>query len=126
MKDRDRLVAAYDDAQGVTAAFNLNVLDVLNRELRADFDPDAFDHVARFDEEGSFIEMRLRARESQEVVVQGLEMTVRFDEGEELRTEISTKFEPGSFGAELSRAGFTPLESWTDQDDDFALHLARR
>lgn len=126
VKDRSRLVAAYDDDAGVTAAFNKNLLHVLNRELGADFDPDGFDHVARFDEDGSFIEMRLRARDEQRVVVRDLEMTVRFDAGEDLRTEISTKFQPARVRAELSAAGLAPVAHWTDTDGDFALWLARR
>ena len=126
VKDRARLVAAYDDAAGVTAAFNKNLLDVLNRELGADFDAEGFDHVARFDEDGSFIEMRLRSRREQQVVVRDLEMTVRFDQGEDLRTEISTKFQPARVRSELAAAGLTPLAHWTDPDGDFALWLARR
>ena len=126
VKERSRLVAAYDDEAGVTAAFNKNLLHVLNRELGADFDPEGFDHVARFDEDGSFIEMRLRARKEQRVVVRDLEMTVRFDAGEDLRTEISTKFQPARVRAELVDAGFDPIAHWTDPAGDFALWLARR
>ena len=92
MKDVDRLVAAYDDAAGVTAAFNRNVLRVINRELAADFDPDAFTHLARFDPEAEWIEMRLRAEGARTVRLRDLDLTVQFSDGEEMRTEISTKF----------------------------------
>lgn len=126
VKDRGRLVAAYDDAAGVTAAFNKNLLSVLNRELDADFDLDRFDHVARFDEDGSFIEMRLRSRTAQRVVIAELDLEVDFADGEDLRTEISTKFTVGVVDAELRDAGLTPLRYWTDSAGDFALWLARR
>ncbi len=126
VKDRRRLVDAYDDAQGVTAAFNLNLLDVLNRELDGDFDRSRFEHVARFDEDGSFIEMRLRSVAEQQVHLASIDLTVEFARGEELRTEISTKFRPGSVRAELTDAGLDPIGQWTDPDDDFALWLARR
>ncbi len=126
VKDRGRLVAAYDDSAGVTAAFNKNLLQVLNRELDADFDLDRFDHVARFDEDGSFIEMRLRSRGAQQVEVRALDMTVQFDDGEDLRTEISTKFQPQRVRAELLTAGLQPEACWTDTAGDFALWLARR
>src|SRR3954454_25073855 len=89
VKDRDRLVRAYDDAAGVTAAFNKNVLAVLNRELDADFDLDRFDHIARFDDDHEWIEMRLRSRGAQTVEVRGLDLTLSFADGEDLRTEIS-------------------------------------
>lgn len=126
VKDRGRLVAAYDDAAGVTAAFNKNVLAVLNRELSADFDLDRFDHVARFDEDEAWIEMRLRSRCDQVVQVPGLELTLRFAEGEDLRTEVSAKFTPERVRAELAAAGLDLLEWWTDDDGDFALSLAVR
>lgn len=126
VKDRSRLVAAYDDAQGVTAEFNLNLLDVLNRELGGDFDRDEFEHVARFDEDGSFIEMRLRSKVDQEVHLDELDLTVEFAEGEELRSEISTKFRSETVRAELGDAGLETIGCWTDADDDFALWLARR
>src|SRR5271156_3243319 len=94
VKDPLVLEAAYDDAQGVTAEFNRNVLTVLNRELQADFDPEDFDHVALFDREQEWIEMRLRARREVSTVGRGLDLAVHFDAGEELRTEISAKFTP--------------------------------
>jgi len=126
VKDRDRLVAAYDDDAGVTAQFNLNVLEVLNRELGADFDLERFEHVARFDETGSFIEMRLRSAGEQTVSVRELDLTVEFHDGEELRTEISTKFSPARVRDELEGAGLHTEQCWTDDDEDFALWLARR
>ena len=124
VKDRDRLVAAYDDAAGVTAAFNLNVLSMINRALGADFDLARFEHVARFDEEQSFIEMRLRARADQVVHVTELDFEVSFAEGEEMRTEISTKFTLAGVATELETAGLDPRYQWTDPAGDFALWLA--
>ncbi len=126
VKDRARLVAAYDDADGVTAEFNKNVLSVLNRELRGDFDPARFDHVARFDERGSFIEMLLRSRVDQTVYLRELDLRIEFRRGEDLRTEISTKFRPEQVQAELREAGLDPAHCWTDADGDFALWLALR
>ena len=92
------LEAAYDDAQGVTADFNRNVLRVLNRELDASFDPEDFDHVALFDPEHEWIEMRLRARREHTTLVRALDLPVHFDAGEEMRTEISAKFTPDAPG----------------------------
>ncbi len=86
------LLDAYDDAAGVTAAFNKNVLAVLNAELGADFDPDAFDHMAVWDPQAEWIEMRLRSAEDQVVQVPGIGLTVRFEAGEQMRTEVSAKF----------------------------------
>lgn len=124
IKDRSRLIAAYDDRDGVTAEFNKNVLRVLNRELQGDFSLDDFDHVARFDEAGSRIEMRLRSRGDQQVHLAALDLYVGFASGEELLTEISTKFSPGQVRRELLAAGFDPRHVWTDVDGDFALWLA--
>ncbi len=126
VKDRRRLVAAYDDAAGVTAAFNKNVLAVLNRELGADFDLDRFDHVARFDEDEEWIEMWLRSRGSQVVRIPGLDLTIRFDDGEPVRTEISAKFRTERVESELLTAGLLPVAWWTDPADDFAISLAVR
>jgi L-histidine N-alpha-methyltransferase len=124
VKDVDRLVAAYDDAAGVTAAFNRNVLSVLDRELDADFDPDAFEHVARWDARAEWIEMRLRARRGQTVHLRDLGLTVEFAAGEELRTEISAKFRREGVERELAAAGFQLAEWWTDPAADFALSLS--
>ncbi len=107
VKDPDVLEAAYDDAQGVTAEFNRNVLRVLNRELDADFDPEDFEHVARFDPEHEWIEMRLRARREHTTHVRALDLPVRFAAGEELRTEISAKFTPERLCGDLSAAGLS-------------------
>jgi L-histidine N-alpha-methyltransferase len=124
VKDRDRLVRAYDDPAGVTAAFNKNVLAVLNRELGADFDLDGFDHVARFDEGHEWIEMRLRSRRDHIVHVPALELTLPFAAGDDLRTEVSAKFRPSGVRDELAAAGLRLQEWWTDDDGDFALSLA--
>jgi L-histidine N-alpha-methyltransferase len=119
-----RLEAAYDDAAGVTAAFNRNLLHRLNRELEADFDPGRFEHVALFDTDREWIEMRLRSSADQIVNVAGLGLTVRFAAGEELRTEISAKFRVGGLGDELTVAGLRLIDLWTDPAGDFALSLS--
>ncbi len=124
VKATDRLVAAYDDTAGVTAAFNRNVLAVVNRELGADFDPDAFDHVARWNPEHEWIEMRLRSRRSGVVHVRGLDLDFALGRGEEILTEISAKFRPERVAGELAAAGLLPLRWWTDPDGDFALSLS--
>ncbi|MGW3345758.1 L-histidine N(alpha)-methyltransferase [Nonomuraea rubra] len=124
VKDRGRLVAAYDDAAGVTAEFNRNVLRVINRELDADFEPEAFEHVALYDERHDWIEMRLRATREMRVRVGGLGLAVSFEAGEEMRTEISAKFRPEGLRAELAAAGFGVRRHYTDPSEDFALILA--
>lgn len=124
VKDTDRLVAAYDDAAGVTAEFNRNVLHVLNRELHADFAVADFTHVARWDPVHEWIEMRLRANRAQTVHVRDLDLVVEFADGEEMRTEISAKFRRDTVARELDAAGFALDEWWTDPDGDFALSLA--
>ena len=124
VKDPARLVAAYDDAAGVTARFNRNVLSVLNRELDADFDPDAFDHVALWDADQEWIEMRLRSRADQSVTAAGLGTRVSFRRGEEMRTEVSAKFRPDGIVAELKEAGLDVVRFWTDRAGDFSLVLA--
>jgi L-histidine N-alpha-methyltransferase len=118
------LVAAYDDAAGVTAAFNKNVLAVLNAELGADFDLDAFEHVAAWNAEEEWIEMRLRAAAGQEVHVPALGLTVRFAAHEEMRTEVSAKFRRAGVEAELSAAGLTMRHWWTDLESRFGLSLS--
>lgn len=125
VKDPATLVAAYDDASGVTAEFNRNVLHVLNRELSADFDVPAFEHVARWDPDEEWIEMRLRASRAMTVDVRGLDLTVRFDEGEELRTEVSAKFRPARVATELAEAGFTMTKWWTDEAGRFGVSLSQ-
>ena len=125
VKDPEVLEAAYDDAQGVTAEFNRNVLRVLNRELQADFDPENFDHVALFDSEHEWIEMRLRARHEHTTVVRGLDLPVHFAAGEEMRTEISAKFTPERLEGDLAAAGLELVRWLTDPDELFALTLSR-
>ncbi len=124
VKDVGRLEAAYDDAAGITAAFNRNVLHRLNRELDADFVPDAFEHVALFDTEREWIEMRLRSLVGQVVNIANLHLTVPFAPGEEMRTEISAKFRPDGLSGELTVAGLELLDLWTDPAGDFALSLS--
>jgi len=126
VKDRRRLVAAYDDSAGVTAAFNRNVLSVINRSLDADFDVDWFDHVAVWNEDEEWIEMRLRADRAHRVQINDLDLDVSFAKGEEMRTEISAKFRRDGVEAELSAAGFEMQRWWTDRGGDFALSLAVR
>ena len=125
VKDRARLVAAYDDAAGVTAAFDRNVLAVINTEFGANFDLDRFEHVACFDEERSWIEMRLRSVGAQRVDVPALGLTIEFADGEEILTEISTKFRHEVIDGELSAAGFGVEEVYTDPGGDFRVTLAR-
>ncbi len=124
VKDTARLEAAYDDSAGVTAAFNRNLLHRLNRELDADFEPARFQHVARFDTEREWIEMILRSDRQQTVTIGELGLTVAFEAGEELRTEISAKFRPEVIDGELTAAGLQLRHLWTDPGGDFALSLA--
>ncbi|MFG1882450.1 L-histidine N(alpha)-methyltransferase [Micromonospora sp. NPDC049102] len=123
VKDPSVIVPAYDDAAGITAEFNRNVLYVINRELGADFDPEAYAHVARWDPEQEWIEMRLRATRPMRVRV--LDLSVAFDAGEELRTEVSAKFRPEGVAAELDAADFTAAHFWTDPGGLFGVTLAR-
>lgn len=125
VKPAGRLVAAYDDATGVTAAFNRNVLQVLNRELDGDFRPDDFDHVAWWNRDQSWVEMRLRSTVDQTVELAALGLNVAFSAGEHLLTEISSKFSPGQVRREMAAAGFTVERSWTSQGDEYLLTLAR-
>ncbi|MEU6140695.1 L-histidine N(alpha)-methyltransferase [Streptomyces sp. NPDC047081] len=125
VKDEKVLVEAYDDAAGVTAAFNKNVLTVVNRELHADFDPTAFDHVALWDTANEWIEMRLRSRTTQTVKIPALDLAVDFAEGEELRTEVSAKFRKEGVRAELAAAGLDLAHWWTDEEGRFALSLSK-
>ncbi|MFJ1924771.1 L-histidine N(alpha)-methyltransferase [Streptomyces sp. NPDC088131] len=124
VKDEEVLVAAYDDAAGVTAAFNRNVLSVVDRELGADFEPGDFEHVARWDPEREWIEMRLRARRELTVKIPELNLVVPFEAGEELRTEISAKFREEGVRDELDGAGLRLTQWWTDSAGRYALSLA--
>ncbi|MFD5840193.1 L-histidine N(alpha)-methyltransferase [Streptomyces chartreusis] len=124
VKDEQVLVEAYDDAAGVTAAFNKNVLTVIDRELGADFDPGAFEHVAVWDRDNEWIEMRLRSRTAQTVKVPALDLAVHFAAGEEMRTEVSAKFRRDGVRAELSAAGLELAHWWTDGQGRFALSLS--
>jgi L-histidine N-alpha-methyltransferase len=126
VKDPTRLVRAYDDAEGVTAEFNRNVLAVLDRELKADFDPQAFDHVALWDAEQEWIEMRLRSRTDQVVTIAALDLQLPFAAGEDVRTEVSAKFRRDGVAAELAAAGLELAHWWTDDAGDFALSLSTR
>ncbi len=125
VKDKDTLVRAYDDAQGVTAEFNRNVLHVLNRELGADFDTSAFEHVAVWDEQEEWIEMRLRATRAMRVRIPEVDLEVDFAEDEEMRTEVSSKFRPSRVSTELAEAGFTLTKWWTDRQSRFGVSLSQ-
>jgi L-histidine N-alpha-methyltransferase len=126
VKDPAVLVPAYDDAAGVTAEFNRNVLRVLNRECGADFDVEAFDHRAVWDAENEWIEMHLVASRAMKVRVAKFDMDLEFGAGEAMRTEISAKFRRDGITAELADAGFTVERFWTDPAEQFAVTLARR
>ena len=124
VKDADRLVCAYDDSAGVTARFNRNVLAVINRELGADFNLDAFSHVARWNVGEERIEMWLRTEFAQRVHIRALDLSVEFGAGEEMLTEVSCKFRPDAVAAELDAAGLRRTHWWTDSAGDFGLSLA--
>ena len=125
VKDPARLQRAYADAAGVTAAFNRNVLTVVNRELGADFEESWFEHVALWNAEREWIEMHLLSLRDQIVTIEDLDLEVRFARGELMRTEISAKFRPEVVQRELADAGMELVHFWTDPDGDFALSLAR-
>jgi L-histidine N-alpha-methyltransferase len=126
VKDVATLEAAYNDSEGVTAEFNRNVLRVMNRELDADFDVDAFEHVAFYDHDREWIEMRLRAQRRMDVRVGALDLDIAFAAREEMRTEISAKFTPERLRGDLAAAGLRPVEVMTDPDGLFALSLSER
>src|SRR5262245_31901535 len=125
VKAKRRLDAAYNDAAGVTIQFNKNVLRVLNRDLRASFDEELFDHVAAYDPERELVDIRLRARIAHEVKIRALGLTVAFAAGEEMRTEISVKFTRAGLAKSLRAAGFSQAGFWTDRARDFSLSLWR-
>ncbi|MEU5843492.1 L-histidine N(alpha)-methyltransferase [Rhodococcus sp. NPDC047139] len=124
--DLDALLAAYDDAAGVTAEFDRNVLRVLNDRLGADFDPDRFVHRAVWDAENEWIEMRLEATEAMDVRIPGLDLEISFGEGEQIRTEISAKFRLAGLRQELADAGFVVRHEWVDPEARFVLLAAER
>jgi L-histidine Nalpha-methyltransferase len=124
VKSRSRLEAAYDDAAGVTAEFNKNVLQVLNNEFGGDFDLDLFEHVARYDVAAARMDIRLRSLVEQTVRLDGLGLTVRFAAGEEMRTEISAKFTREALEGIYREAGLRPSGWFTDAAEDYALSLA--
>jgi L-histidine N-alpha-methyltransferase len=126
VKDPAVIEAAYDDAAGVTAEFNRNVLHVVNRELDADFDVAAFDHVAFYDREREWVEMRLRAQRRMDVRVGALDLDIAFAAREELRTEISAKFTRERLEGDLAAAGLRLVDVLTDPEGRFALSLSER
>ena len=123
VKDEASLLAAYNDAAGVTAAFNLNLLARLNGELEADFDLEKFDHRALWNREQSRVEMHLVSTCAQRVWLEALGMTALFNEEETIHTENSYKYAPGAAEKILTAAGFTPAGSWTDEQERFAVCL---
>jgi L-histidine N-alpha-methyltransferase len=125
IKDRARLEAAYDDARGVTAEFSRNILRVVNRIAGADFDPEAFQHVAVWDERNQWMDIRLLAESAQRVRLRSLDLEIEISAGEEIRTEISAKYDRPKAEALLAAAGLAPLEWITDDENLFALALAR-
>jgi L-histidine Nalpha-methyltransferase len=125
VKDPAVLVPAYDDAAGVTAEFNRNLLVVLNRELGGDFDVSGFDHVAVWDAENEWIEMRLRSISAARVTLRELGLDIVLEPGEEIRTEISAKFRREGVERELAAAEFSLDSWWTDPQGRYALSLAR-
>ncbi len=126
VKDVDVLEAAYNDSAGISAAFNLNILRVLNARLGADFEIESFDHVASFNLQTEQMEMFLRATRPQNVRLELLNLEISFEEGEMLHTEISAKFRREGIEAELTQAGLQPAHWWTDSDRKFAVTLSRK
>jgi L-histidine N-alpha-methyltransferase len=126
VKDPAVIEAAYDDAEGITAEFNRNALRVVNHRLDGDFLPDRFEHVAFFDSECSWIEMRLRSVGRQSVRLRGADLELELEDGEEIRTEISAKFTPEAIEGELAAAGLRLDELLTDRDGLFGLARATR
>lgn len=125
VKNPDVILAAYNDAAGVTAEFNRHVLYVLNHHLDADFEPDNFEHIALWDNDTATIDMRLRAMKPMKVDLAALELDVSFRVGEEIHTGISTKFHRGELENQLHAHGFAPAQCWTDEHDYMGVFLAR-
>lgn len=124
VKPVERLVAAYDDADGLTAEFTRNLLTVINREAGADFDVEAFDHVALWDPRHERMDLRLRANGDHLVTIPAADLHLDVNDGEEIRVEISTKFRLPIIAEEVEAAGFTVRQMWTDSPGDVALLLA--
>lgn len=125
VKAIDRVELAYNDPYGITAEFNKNVLYVLNERLDANFDVEAFEHVATFDTVNEWIDIRLRSLKTQDVRIEDLDLDVHFEENEELETEISSKFTKEKVASELAAVGLELVEWWTDERDDYAVSLSR-
>jgi L-histidine N-alpha-methyltransferase len=125
VKDKDVLEAAYNDAQGVTAEFNRNILNVINEQVDGDFDVEAFEHVARYNEDRSRIESGLRSKRAQSVRLRRLDLEIEFEPGENLRTEVSCKYTRPSLTRLLARAGLRMHRWFTDESRTFALSLSR-
>ena len=126
VKSADRLIAAYHDRGGVTEEFVRNSLRVLNRELGADFDLDAFSYIPFWDAHMERMDLRLRSETPQLVKIPGAGLVLDLAVGEEIRVEISTKFRVSKIAAELEQAGFAVTRVWTDDPADFALTLATK
>ena len=126
VKDADRLISAYDDAEGVTERFVRNGLRVLNRELGADFDLGGFTYVPFWDPHLQRMDLRLRAETPMHVTIPGAEVELHLASGEEIRMEISTKFTIPGIRDELDAVGLEPIETWTDAAGEFAVTLARK
>jgi L-histidine N-alpha-methyltransferase len=125
VKDPEVVLAAYNDAAGVTAEFNRNVLYVLNHRLDADFQPDHFEHLALWDADTATVDLRLRAMKPMAVDVAALELDLGFSAGEEIRTGVSTKFHRAELEDRLRAAGFEPAACWTDERGYMGVFLAR-
>jgi len=126
IKNKARLEAAYNDANGVTAAFNVNILNVLNKETGANFDPEGFEHKAIYNEEKCRIEMWLHATRSQEVHLRKLALTLFFKTGDRILTEVSLKYDRARIDNVLHQSGLELVEMYTDDESLFALNLVRR
>jgi L-histidine N-alpha-methyltransferase len=124
IKDVARMEVAYDDPDGVSAAFAKNVLAVINRDLGGSFDLDAFEYVARWDPDNEWIDMGLRSRWNQMVAVEALDLVVSFAKGEVMRNEVSTKFDRDAFGEELAAVGLDVVEWYVDDAEDFGVCLS--
>ncbi|MBI1352364.1 MAG: L-histidine N(alpha)-methyltransferase [Actinomycetales bacterium] len=125
VKSADRLIAAYADEAGVTERFILNVLNVINNELDARFEPGTFQYIPIWDAPNTRMDLRLRSLCDQQVPIPGARVTASFSEGEEIRVEISTKFRITDVAEECAAVGLAPIRTFTDPAGDFALTLVR-